>query len=190
MRRLAWVAGGETIRFRAWVEGISSCPLFRERPKKESTGRRLEVESCQDCRLLGLPFQPWMASDDIRSLYYRCEHAQIATLNRRVARQGVFWRYCSELIYHSIISTPYFILYTWWAAHEPKLGHSENRFEIMGETSWLLIWHDARKILPNVILIETSVFSTIFVNSSKLIFPSRSWSASIIVLSTIYPVHR
>lgn len=35
-------------------------------------------------------------------------------------------------------------------------------------------------------LIETSVFSTIFVNSSKLIFPSRSVSASMIVLSTIY----
>ena len=40
--------------------------------------------------------------------------------------------------------------------------------------------------LPNVILIETSVFSTIFVNSSKLIFPSRSVSASMIVLSTIF----
>jgi hypothetical protein len=40
--------------------------------------------------------------------------------------------------------------------------------------------------LPSVILILTSVFSTIFVNSSKLILPSRSLSASIIVLSTIY----
>jgi len=35
-------------------------------------------------------------------------------------------------------------------------------------------------------LIETSVFSTIFVNSSKLILPSRSRSASMMVLSTIY----
>ena len=35
-------------------------------------------------------------------------------------------------------------------------------------------------------LIETSVFSTILVNSSKLILPSRSRSASIMVLSTIY----
>ena len=40
-------------------------------------------------------------------------------------------------------------------------------------------------LLPSVMLIETSVFSTIFVNSSKLIFPSRSLSASMIVLSTI-----
>lgn len=39
---------------------------------------------------------------------------------------------------------------------------------------------------PKVMLIETSVFSTIFVNSSKLILPSRSVSASIMVLSTIY----
>lgn len=37
----------------------------------------------------------------------------------------------------------------------------------------------------NVILILTSVFSTILVNSSKLILPSRSLSASMIVLSTI-----
>lgn len=35
-------------------------------------------------------------------------------------------------------------------------------------------------------LIDTSVFSTILQNSSKLILPSRSSSASIIVLSTIY----
>lgn len=34
-------------------------------------------------------------------------------------------------------------------------------------------------------LIDTSVFSTIFVNSSKLILPSPSRSASMIVLSTI-----
>ena len=38
---------------------------------------------------------------------------------------------------------------------------------------------------PKVMLMLTSVFSTIFVNSSKLIFPSRSRSASMIVLSTI-----
>ena len=35
-------------------------------------------------------------------------------------------------------------------------------------------------------LIDTSVFSTILVNSSKLILPSRSKSASMMVLSTIY----
>lgn len=39
--------------------------------------------------------------------------------------------------------------------------------------------------VPKVMLMLTSVFSTILVNSSKLIFPSRSRSASIIVLSTI-----
>lgn len=38
---------------------------------------------------------------------------------------------------------------------------------------------------PSVMLMETSVFSTIFLNSSKLIFPSRSRSASMMVLSTI-----
>lgn len=43
--------------------------------------------------------------------------------------------------------------------------------------------------IPSVMLIETSVFSTIFVNSSKLILPSRSRSASIIVLSTICTHH-
>jgi hypothetical protein len=39
--------------------------------------------------------------------------------------------------------------------------------------------------IPKVMLIDTSVFSTIFVNSSKLILPSWSRSASMMVLSTI-----
>ena len=44
---------------------------------------------------------------------------------------------------------------------------------------------EMRNNIPRVILIETSVFSTILVNSSKLILPSLSLSASMMVLSTI-----
>ena len=46
---------------------------------------------------------------------------------------------------------------------------------------------EGKILVPKVILMEMSVFSTIFVNSSKLILPSRSVSASMIVLSTILP---
>ena len=61
-------------------------------------------------------------------------------------------------------------------------GHQNCSLPVYGESCY-----DGLVVnIPMVRLTETSVFSTIFVNSSKEILPSRSRSASMIVLSTIY----
>lgn len=68
-----------------------------------------------------------------------------------------------------------------------KFGPKHHK-RLAGKDAQYVISLVVRKAAQNwskVMLMETSVFSTILVNSSKLILPSRSKSASIMVLSTI-----